>query len=179
VMPSPNMPTVDTALVYPGMCLVEGTELSEGRGTTRPFELVGAPFVPDYRAARALVDELERDELPGVRFRPVVFQPTFQKHAGARCGGVQLHVSDAAAFLPFRTGVAVLRAFKALHPDAFAWRTRAYEFVSDRPAIDLLAGGPWLREGIDAGLGLDALASAWQNHQAEFAARRTRWLLYP
>ena len=106
VLPSPNMPTVDTALVYPGMCLVEGTELSEGRGTTRPFELAGAPHIDGQRLAAALAAM----DLPGVRFRPAVFTPGFQKHARTACGGVQLHVTNAETFRPYRTGVAVLKA---------------------------------------------------------------------
>ena len=177
VLPSPNMPTLDTAYVYPGMCLVEGTELSEGRGTTRPFELVGAPFV-SYAEAQALVASLEREDLPGVRFRPVVFTPQFQKHAGRRCGGVELHVASRRTFRPYLTGVAVLRAFRNQHPDAFRWRTREYEFVADKPAVDILAGGPALREGIDAGLTLDALAAQWRRAEDDFRVRRTRWLLY-
>jgi uncharacterized protein YbbC (DUF1343 family) len=177
VMPSPNMPTLDTAYVYPGMCLVEGTELSEGRGTTRPFELVGAPFV-SYAEARALAAALTREDLPGVRFRPVVFTPQFQKFAGRRCGGVQLHVTSRQGFRPYLTGVAVLRAFRALHPDGFRWRTREYEFVADKPAVDLLAGGPALREGIDAGLSLDALAATWRPAEDAFRTARGRWLLY-
>jgi uncharacterized protein YbbC (DUF1343 family) len=177
VMPSPNMPTLDTALVYPGMCLVEGTELSEGRGTTRPFELVGAPFV-SYAEARALAESLTREDLPGVLFRAVVFTPTFQKFGGKRCGGVSLHVMDRRAFRPYLTGVAVLRAFRQQFPKTFKWRTRTYEFVDDKPAVDLLAGGPELREGIDAGLSLDALAATWRPAEAAFAARRGSWLLY-
>jgi uncharacterized protein YbbC (DUF1343 family) len=178
VQPSPNMPTLDTAYVYPGLCLIEGTELSEGRGTTRPFELVGAPFV-SYAEAEALARALEREDLPGVRFRPVVFTPQFQKFAGRRCGGVQLHVAARRVFRPYLTGVAVVRAFRAMFPTAFRWRTRPYEFVADKPAIDLLAGGPALRTGIDAGLGLDALAAAWRPAEDAFRARRDRWLLYP
>jgi uncharacterized protein YbbC (DUF1343 family) len=177
VLPSPNMPTLDTAYVYPGMCLVEGTELSEGRGTTRPFELVGAPFV-SYAEARALAEALHREDLPGVRFRPVVFTPTFQKHAGKRCGGVQLHVVSRRAFRPYLTGVAVIRGFRQMFPRDFRWRRRVYEFVSDKPAFDLLAGGPEVREGIDAGASLDALAATWRPAEDEFRARRGRWLLY-
>ena len=136
VMPSPNMPTLDTAIVYPGMCLLEGTNLSEGRGTTRPFELFGAPFID----GRQLAAELERYDLPGVRFRPCVIEPTFHKFAGQRCGAVQLHVTDRRAFNAYRTGLAVLVAVKTLWPDAFAWRTQPYEFRADVPAIDLLTG---------------------------------------
>ncbi|RMH37122.1 MAG: DUF1343 domain-containing protein [Deltaproteobacteria bacterium] len=172
VMPSPNMPTYDTALVYPGMCLIEGTELSEGRGTTRPFEIVGAPFVDGYALADALAD------LPGVVARPLVFTPTFHKHAGARCGGVQLHVTDRDAFRPYLTGVAVLRAVRHLWPDQFAWRRRPYEFVADRPAIDLLTGGPEIRTLIDAGASLDDLAATWRGAEVAFRAARGACLLY-
>jgi uncharacterized protein YbbC (DUF1343 family) len=177
VQPSPNMPWLDTAYVYPGMCLVEGTELSEGRGTTRPFEHVGAPFV-SYKEANALAEALRREELPGVRFRAVVFTPTFQKFAGRRCGGVQLHITDRAAFRPYLTGVAVLRAFRQMFPKELRWRTREYEFVSDKPAIDLLAGGPAVREGIDQGKSLADLAATWRPAEDDFRARRQKWLLY-
>src|SRR5688500_9261078 len=125
VMTSPNMPTPETALVYPGMCLVEGTELSEGRGTTRPFELAGAPHIDGDALAAALAGE----RLPGCRFRPVTFTPMFQKHANRACGGVQIHVTDRDAFRPYLTGVAWLRAARMIAPDSFQWRTRAYEFV--------------------------------------------------
>jgi uncharacterized protein YbbC (DUF1343 family) len=173
VMPSPNMPTPDTALVYPGLCLVEGTELSEGRGTTRPFEIVGAPWIDGH----ALADALR--ELPGVACRPLVFTPTFHKHAGTPCGGVQLHVTDRDAFRPYLTGVALLRASRRLWPTAFAWRTRAYEFVGDRPAIDLLTGSDAVRTGIDAGASLPELAATWRDAEAAFRAAREEWLLYP
>ena len=174
VMPSPNMPTRDTALVYPGMCLVEGTELSEGRGTTRPFEVAGAPFVDGHAVAAAL----ERERLPGVRFRPLVFTPQFQKHARAACGGVQLHVTDPRAFRPYLTGVAFLRAVRQVHGDAMQWRTRAYEFVDQIPAIDLLAGGAALRDGIDGGASLADLVATWQDAEGTFAAERAPHLLY-
>jgi uncharacterized protein YbbC (DUF1343 family) len=175
VMPSPNMPTRDTALVYPGMCLIEGTELSEARGTTRPFELVGAPFIDGH----ALTEELDGYRLPGVLFRPVVFTPTFHKHAGTACGGVQLHVTDRSAFRPYLSGVAVVRAVRRLWPDQFAWRTRAYEFVADRPAFDLLTGGRAVRDAIDRGDELDAVAATWRDAEQAFLARREDWLLYP
>lgn len=177
ILPSPNMPTLDTAFVYPGMCLVEGTELSEARGTTKPFELVGAPFV-SYAEARELAATLNREDLPGVVFRALVFTPTFHKFGGRRCGGVQVHVVDRRVFRPYLTGVAVLRAFRHMFPEGFRWRTRRYEFVDDKPAVDLLAGGPELREGIDAGLSLDALAAAWRPAEEDFRRRRERWLLY-
>jgi len=172
VMPSPNMPTVDTALVYPGMCLVEGTELSEGRGTTRPFELAGAPHLDGARLAR----DLSAMELPGVKFRPVVYTPTFQKHAKQACGGVQLHVTSPEQFRSVRTGVAFLRACHAQQP--IAWRARAYEFVDAIPAIDLLAGGTWLREGIEAGASLDDLCARWPRDEGTFRDERAPYVLY-
>jgi uncharacterized protein YbbC (DUF1343 family) len=172
VMPSPNMPTRDTALVYPGMCLVEGTELSEGRGTTRPFELAGAPGIDPY----ALADRLR--DLPGARFRPVTFRPTFHKHAGEPCGGVQIHVVDPVAFRPYLTGVAFVKACRDLAPSRFAWRTRAYEFVDRIPAIDLLCGGPAIRTGIDAGASLDDLAATWAAAERDFVHQRASFLLY-
>jgi uncharacterized protein YbbC (DUF1343 family) len=172
VMPSPNMPTVDTALVYPGMCLVEGTELSEGRGTTRPFELAGAPGLDPYAFAGELA------ELPGARFRPVTFTPTFHKHGGQACGGVQIHVTDSRAYRPYLTGVAWLRAARRLLGSAFAWRTRAYEFVDTIPAIDLLCGSAEVRTMIDAGASLADLEATWSLAQAAFAQARRPWLLY-
>jgi uncharacterized protein YbbC (DUF1343 family) len=174
VMPSPNMPTCDTALVYPGMCLVEGTELSEGRGTTRPFELTGAPFLDGY----AVADELAKAELPGLRVRPCVITPTFQKHAGKACGAIQLHVTDARAFRPYLTGVAYLWAVRRVHGDAMQWRRRAYEFVDQIPAIDLLCGTAKIREGIDAGASLQDLAATWRAEEDAWRQQRRAWLLY-
>src|SRR5262249_46059248 len=144
---------------------------------TRPFELVGAPFV-SYAEARALAEALAREDLPGVRFRPVVFTPTHQKFAGRRCGGIQLHVASRKTFRPYLTGVAGIRAFRTLFLDQFRWRTREYEFAPHPPATDPPAGGPALREGTDAGLSLDALAADWWPAEEEFRARRSRWLLY-
>jgi len=174
VLPSPNMPTPDTALVYPGMCLVEGTELSEGRGTTRPFELAGAPYLDGHRLAA----DLTTMALPGVMFRPVIYTPMFQKHHGKACGGVQLHVTNPEAFRPYRTGVAFLKACYDQSPAAFRWRDKAYEFVDTIPAIDLLAGGDGLRKGIEAGATLDDLAARWPRDEGDFAAERADYLLY-
>jgi uncharacterized protein YbbC (DUF1343 family) len=172
IMPSPNMPTRDTALVYPGMCLVEGTELSEGRGTTRPFELSGAPFIDSQALAEALAD------LPGLVPRPVVFRPTFHKWAGQPCGGVQLHVTDREAFRPYLTGVAFLREIRMRWPEHFAWRTKAYEFVDDIAAIDLLTGSALVRQGIDAGVPLADVAATWAAAETAFRDQRGPWLLY-
>jgi uncharacterized protein YbbC (DUF1343 family) len=174
VQPSPNMPTPDTALVYPGMCLVEGTELSEGRGTTRPFELSGAPYLDGHR----LASDLAAHDLPGVRFRPVVFTPMFQKHHGKPCGGVQLHVTNPETFRPYRAAVAFLKACYDQSQAAFRWRDKAYEFVDTIPAIDLLAGGDALRTGIEAGASLDDLAARWPRDEGDFAAERADYLLY-
>ena len=174
VSPSPNMPTLETALVYPGACLVEGTNLSEGRGTTRPFELVGAPFLD----AEPFAARLNGRNLPGVAFRPVSFVPMFQKHAGRVCGGVQLHVTGRLAFRPVRTGLELLAAARELAPEAFSWRREPYEFVSDRPAIDLLAGGPGWRQALEAGEDPAAIAAEWAGDLAEFTARREPHLLY-
>ena len=173
VMPSPNMPTLDTAFVYPGQCLLEATNLSEGRGTTRPFEIVGAPFLDGYRLAA----RLEALGLPGVRFRPLSFRPMFHKFSGRSCGGVQLHVTDRAAFQPYRAGLALLAAARAEAPDDFHWRAEAYEFVTDPPAIDLLTGGAAARRGIDGGASLDDLVSGFAEFERAFAARRAPFLL--
>jgi uncharacterized protein YbbC (DUF1343 family) len=168
------MPTPDTACVYPGMCLIEGTNVSEGRGTTRPFEIIGAPFVDGYRLAERLADH----DLPGVRFRPLSFRPVFHKFGGQSCAGVQLHVIDRRTFRPYRTGVAVLRELFAVGGEAFGWRTEKYEFVSDRPAIDLLTGGDAIRKGIERGLPLEELFATWLPAERAFAERRKAHLLY-
>ena len=175
VMPSPNMPTLDTALVYPGMCLVEGTHCSEGRGTTRPFELVGLPGIDGQRLAASL----NAFSLPGVRFRPVVFKPGFQKHAGHSVGGVQLHVSDANRFLPYRTGIAILLALKSEAGERFAWRDDAYEFVEGIPAIDLLTGGKAVRTMVDDGASLDDIVDTFVEGENAFVTHRAQFLLHP
>jgi uncharacterized protein YbbC (DUF1343 family) len=138
VMPSPNMPTLDTATVYPGMCLLEGTNISEGRGTTRPFETFGAPFVKP----EALCRELNASRLPGVFFRENYFQPTFHKFAGDLCSGAQLHVTDRNAFHPFQTGVEIIRALRKLYPKKFAWKQPPYEYEHRKLPIEILLGGP-------------------------------------
>ncbi len=164
--PSPNMPTVATAIVYPGMCLVEGTNLSEGRGTTRPFEYVGFPGIDPRR----LAERLNAEELPDVRFLPVTFRPTFQKHAGQSCGGVFV-APTGEAFQPVRTGLAVLIAFRDLLGDRFRWRTERYEFVEHIPAIDLLFGSDRERTMIDAGARWRDIAKLWEPEEAAFRER--------
>ncbi len=174
VYPSPNMPTVDTARVYPGMCLVEATELSEGRGTCKPFEVAGAPGIDP----EALAAELSRQNLPGCRFRPLYFRPQFQKHAGKTCGGVQIHVTNRWLFDSCLTGVAFLQSVRRVALDAFAWRARPYEFVADIPAIDLLAGDDKLRLALESDTDLTALASQWSQERVEFEEIRRECLLY-
>ncbi|HXG10139.1 MAG TPA: DUF1343 domain-containing protein [Gemmataceae bacterium] len=174
VLPSPNMPTVETAFVYPGQCLLEGTNLSEGRGTTRPFELCGAPGVDAIRLRRRLHDE----GLPGVAFRPVWFRPTFHKFAGRTCGGVQIHVTDREAFQPVRTGLAVLAALREESGGSFDWRREPYEFVADRLAIDLLFGSDRERRALEAGRPPAEIARAWEAEEEAFRQRRRPFLLY-
>lgn len=174
VMPSPNMPTLDTAWIYPGQCLLEGTNLSEGRGTTRPFELFGAPWL-DGTALCAAIDPAC---LPGVHLRPTAFEPTFQKHAQQRCGGAQIHVLDRDRVQSLLTTYAILRAAWQLGAGASAWRAEAYEFVTDKPAIDLLAGGSWLRDGIEAGTDPRDLVAAQAHARDQFVARRRAFLIY-
>jgi uncharacterized protein YbbC (DUF1343 family) len=174
VFPSPNMPTPETALVYPGMCLLEGTNLSEGRGTTRPFELFGAPWLDGHR----LAEDLAAERLPGVLFRPVSFVPTWDKHAGERCHGVELHVTSPARFRPFRTALAAVARARAQDPARFAWRTDPYEFVADVLAFDLLCGSSREREAIEAGVPLAELARAFAGEERGFAARRAPYLRY-
>jgi uncharacterized protein YbbC (DUF1343 family) len=172
-MPSPNMPTPDTALVYPGGCLFEATNLSEGRGTTRPFEIVGAPFLDGYAWAATLAEARP----PGLRLRPVAFRPTFHKFAGLGCGGVQLHVLDPAAFRPYRTGVALIAAARKLGGDAFRWRSDPYEFVADPPAIDLLTGSAAVRTAIDAGAPMAEIEATFVPFERAFAELRQHALI--
>jgi uncharacterized protein YbbC (DUF1343 family) len=175
VLPSPNMPTAETAQVYPGLCLFEGTNLSEGRGSTRPFEIVGAPFLSGVRWSA----DLEAMALPGVRFRPLSFRPTFHKFAGESCGGLQVHVTHRPTFQPYRTGVAMLLAARAQANGAFAWRTAPYEFVTNPPAVDLLTGTDTVRKGIDGGASLEELVAPFSVFESAFMEHRAPVLLYP
>jgi len=174
VLPSPNMPTLDTAVVYPGMCLLEGTNLSEGRGTTRPFEIFGAPFIdPDK-----LVKRLNDFKLSGVIFRPMFFQPAFQKHAGKLCGGAQIHVTDRNKFRPFKTGVAILKAIHELYPKHFAWKEPPYEYENNKMPIDILAGTDRLRKNIENGETLKSMETWWTQELKAFEKTRKKYLLY-
>jgi uncharacterized protein YbbC (DUF1343 family) len=171
VLPSPNMPTPDTALVYPGCGMFEGTNLSEGRGTTRPFELVGAPYV-DYKWAERLAGQ----GIPGAGFREAYFTPTFSKWTGKACGGVQVHITDPSAFDPMRVGVEMLVAAHAIYDD-FEWRYDSWDTA--RPYwIDKLTGSTRLREQITAGASADEVVGAWQAELAAFDRRRQQYLIY-
>jgi uncharacterized protein YbbC (DUF1343 family) len=174
VMPSPNIPTLDTAIVYPGCVLVEGTEISEGRGTTRPFEIIGATCIEP----RELVARLDELSLPGVVFRAMHFEPTFHKFAGKTCGGLQIHVIDRAAFKPVLTGAAILGAIRELYPREFAWKEPPYEYVFDKPPFDVIAGSGRLREQIASGASVSEIEESWRAPLAKFDAMRKRFLLY-
>jgi uncharacterized protein YbbC (DUF1343 family) len=174
VMPSPNIPTPDSAVVYPGTVLFEGVMLSEGRGTTRPFELVGAPWIVAERFAAAM----NAAGLPGVHFRPAVFEPTFQKYAKQACGGCQLHVTDRRAFRPVLTGVALIDCFRRSDPATFAWRQPPYEYEHDKMPIDILSGSDELRRQIEAEVPPLDIAASWHEDQESFRRQRARHLLY-
>jgi len=176
VMPSPNMPTFDTALVYPGTVLLEGTTASEGRGTTRPFEIVGAPWI----RPEALAASLNRAGLPGVVFRPVVFRPTFQKWAGRPCGGVHVHVTDLRAFRPYRTGLWILKAlWEQGHGQGFGWRPPPYEYENERLPIHLLLGDEGIRRAIEQGVEPEEMERSWQDDLERWGAETRAVRLYP
>ena len=174
VMPSPNVPTVESAVVYPGTVLFEGTNVSEGRGTTRPFELIGAPWVD----AEALAEKLRTYDLPGVHFRPVVFEPTFQKHARQACGGCQIHVLDRREFRAVESAVAVLVEIRTQNPSAFQWRQPPYEYEHDKMPFDILAGSSQLRQQIEAGLPVRTIYYSWLQDHERFRTERQPFLLY-
>lgn len=174
VLPSPNMPTLDSALVYPGTVLFEGTMLSEGRGTTRPFEILGAPWLDAGRLAHTLNDLA----LDGVFFRPVAFQPTFQKWHGQHCGGVQIHVTERDGFRPVLTATAVLSTMRQANPDRFAWREPPYEYEAEKMPIDILAGTAAYRVAIDDGFDARTIAQSWEAAARSFVELRERFLLY-
>lgn len=175
VIPSPNMPTLDTALVYPGQCLLEGTLLSEGRGTTRPFEMFGAPYLDAWEFA----DGLNSYGFDQLKFRPVVFEPTFQKHARIPCQGAQVHIADRRAFRPVLTTVAILQTAWRQAPHDVRWLDPPYEYVWDRMPIDILWGSEWLRDAVETQLPLEEVAERMEDEIAEFRALRSDALRYP
>lgn len=174
VIPSPNMPTLAAATVFPGTVHVEGTQLSEGRGTTLPFELVGAPYIDAAEYSR----QLERLGLPGVRFRAAGFQPTFQKHAGVTCGGVQIHVLDRRELKSVITGVATIKIAYDMYPEQFKWKNPPYEYEYDKNPFDVIAGTPTLRKQIETGTSLGMIEESWREGLAEFKVMREKYLLY-
>lgn len=174
IMPSPNIPSTDTTLLYPGMVLLEGTNLSEGRGTTRPFELAGAPWIEPERFA----GRLSSVGLEGVLFRPVHFEPAWDKYQGRVCGGVQIHVTRRKTFQPVRCAVKILEAAASLYPGDFSWSEPPYEYDFERRPIDVIAGGADIRETIDSGRGTAALFDKWKTEEQGFKRSRKPFLLY-
>ncbi|CAM4028182.1 exo-beta-N-acetylmuramidase NamZ domain-containing protein [Mesobacillus zeae] len=168
---SPNMPTPETALVYPGAALIEGTNISEGRGTTKPFELIGAPFIDSDK----LTAELNEKNLPGVRFRPASFIPAFSKHSGVLSHGIQIHVIDRSAFQPFETGLYIVKTIHDLYPDHFQFRAEDSRGIS---FFDLLAGNGWIREGIENGRSVEEMKLQWEAELVDFKQIREKYLLY-
>jgi uncharacterized protein YbbC (DUF1343 family) len=174
IIPSPNLPTLDSAIVYPGAVLFEGTGLSEGRGTTRPFELIGAPWIDAERLAAAM----NARDLPGVHFRPAFFEPTFQKHAKQTCGGCQVHVLNRRSFRPVRTAVELMTEFRRQNPARFPWREPPYEYEDRKQPIDILYGSDRLRTVFDAGEDVGPLVASWKTDEEAFRRTREKYLLY-
>ena len=174
VMPSPNMPTLDTAEVYPGMCLLEGTNISEGRGTTRPFEIFGAPFVNPYE----LVEKLELCNLNGVKFRPLFFTPTFNKYAGQICGGAQIHILDRDEFRPVITGFAMIKSIYELYPDKFSFSPPPYEYERNKLPFDILTGSSKWREMILKKAKLSEIEDEFSEQIEKFDRIRRNFLIY-
>ena len=174
VLPSPNMPTLDAATVFPGSVHLEGTQMSEGRGTTKPFELVGAPYIDADRFAQAL----NGLGLPGVYFRSCVFLPTFQKHGGQACGGVQIHVTNRETFQPALSGIAVVKTAFDMYGDDFKWKNPPYEYEYDKNPFDVIAGTSKVREAIERSDSLESIKESWQAPLAEFSRLRGDFLLY-
>jgi uncharacterized protein YbbC (DUF1343 family) len=174
VTPSPNIPTLDTCVVYPGAVLFEGTDLSEGRGTTRPFEFIGAPWIDGERFA----DAMNARRLPGAHFRAAFFEPTFHKHTKVLCGGCQIHVTDRKTFQPMRAAVEMLAEFKREAPNEKLWRDPPYEYEHVKPPIDILYGSDRLRKGIDAGEDAASIVKTWPRDEDAFRRLREKFLLY-
>lgn len=174
VLPSPNIPTVDSCVVFPATVHIEGTEMSEGRGTTKPFEINGAPFIDPY----VWVDELNKFGFEGVAFRHTNFIPTFQKCAGKLCGGVQLHVTDREAFTPVIVGIAMIKTAYDLYTDQFEWKKDPYEYVFDQNPFDVVSGTDTIRKAIESGENLNTIRSNWHEGLSEFEKARKTFLLY-
>lgn len=174
VMPSPNMPTVDTAVVFPGTVYFEGTQMSEGRGTTRPFEIIGASYIN----GKEYCDALNTLNLEGVIFRSVGFMPTFQKEAGKACGGAFVHVTNRDSFKPVITGIAMAKVAFDLYPNDFKWKNTPYEYVYDRNPFDVIHGSTKLREAFEDKKSVSEIQKSWTQGEVEFIEQRKRFLLY-
>jgi len=174
VYPSPNMPTWETALLYPGMVLLEGTNISEGRGTTMPFQIFGAPFLNGKR----LLEELSGQVLEGVTLRPVAYEPAFDKFKGQPCYGFQVHITDKRRLKPYRIGLALLRALSLTHPDHFKWIGPPYEYELEKMPIDILIGSNTIRKRIEHGENIDGIESSWQDQLGQYRENRKPYLLY-
>lgn len=174
ILPSPNIPTVDTCVVFPATVHIEGTELSEGRGTTKPFELNGAPFVDPYD----WVDALDAFGFEGVKFRHVFFRPTFQKWAGKTCGGVQIHVTDREAFTPVIVGIAMIKTVYDMYTNEFEWKLDAYEYVFDKNPFDVVCGTDRIRKQVEQGASLASIEASWTASLSSFGLLREKSLLY-
>ena len=172
--PSPNMPSLKTALVYPGMCLLEGTNVSEGRGTTRPFEVFGAPWIDPFR----LTEAIKNGKPPGVNFRPTFFKPTFNKFKNELCGGIQIYIEDIKKFRSVKTGLEIIKIIKTLYPHKFRWRKPPYEFEKKKLPFDILIGNSWIREAIDSKISISLIKKKWQKNLNRFKKIRKRYLLY-
>ena len=173
-MPSPNMPSFSTALVYPGMCLIEGTNVSEGRGTTRPFELIGAPWIDPEDLTR----NLQKSGIPGVTFRPAYFMPTFHKFRSTLCGGIQVHVTNHRKHNPFITGLQIIKNIHDMYHDDFQWRQPPYEYEREKLPFDILIGNQWLREDIKNRKSMRTMEKKWQGDLLKFKKSRKKYLLY-
>ncbi len=175
IYPSPNMPTLDTAVVYPGLVLFEGTGVSEGRGTTKPFELVGAPYI----VPNELKEKLDSYGLPGVYFRPIYFEPTFHKFQGESCGGVQLHVTNRGIFKPYITGLAIIQALQHLYSDTFQWKQPPYEYEYEKLPIDLLIGDQNIRLKLKTDQSIKHIEDGWLDDLNQFSRTRNEYFIYP
>ena len=173
-MPSPNMPSFDTALVYPGLCLLEGTNISEGRGSTRPFEVFGSPWIDPF----AFAESINRRKIPGAHFRPTFFIPQFGKYRDRLCGGAQIYVKDRERFQPFSTGLEIIRTVKRLYPKRFRWRMPPYEFEKKRLPIDILCGNSWIRKALENNRSIPYLRMRWEKDLNRFKKMRSKYLLY-
>ena len=174
VLPSPNIPTPETTIVYPGAVMLEGTNISEGRGTTKPFEIIGAPYIEPYE----LVEALRKETLPGVYFRPLHFQPTFHKYVGELCGGIQIHVIEREAFKPVKTSIAITSAICGLYPERFEWKQPPYEYVYDKLPFDVINGSSVIRKQIEANTPISQIEDSWQSNLSKFAKLRDKYVLY-